>query len=65
MTKVTGRGRALQDATLEALQFDTAASFTGGRVRPCASRVASQLNALAPHAPEGWMQRPASAAWVW
>ncbi|MBA3874294.1 MAG: hypothetical protein H0X30_34625, partial [Anaerolineae bacterium] len=29
-----------------------------------ASRVASQLNALAPQAPEGWMQRPASAAWV-
>ena len=30
---------------------------TGGRIRPCASRVASQLNTLAPHAPEGWMQR--------
>jgi hypothetical protein len=30
---------------------------TGGRIRPCASRVASELNPLATHAPWGLMQR--------
>ncbi|MEZ4666569.1 MAG: hypothetical protein R3E39_01395 [Anaerolineae bacterium] len=54
---VTGRGRSRPNCYSGGVSGEIPFANTGGRIRPCASRVASQLNTLAPQAPEGWMQR--------